>query len=381
MSSARWMPEHGGYWAVSNYPQVTRVLADAASFSAQDAEIPRPEAFHARPIPFQLERPHHRPIRRIVDAVLAETVTSQLEAPLRAAARRQLVGFRAGDEFELADDFAVPVVAAGLWRLLGMRWPDEARFTDRSRAMTRALWAEDGNAPVTAGEAFGSADTLEELVLAVIDRGLEDAHGLLAALRRMTWQSYYADQTMEMHILAVGLVATALANTVTTAVVAVEHLGEHPADRQAVLDRPDGAAAAVEELLRLYPPQSPARIVMRDTHLGGARLRVGDAVLGSVPAANRDPEVFRDPGRLVLYRASRRHLSFGAGRHYCPGASLARMLLRVMLEELHAAVPHYRVRAAPAAVDPSPMRAPARRLWIEPMLDGAGTAIGGSRPA
>jgi cytochrome P450 len=381
MSPASWMPEHGGYWAVSGYREVTRVLADAASFSAQDAEIPRPEVFHARPIPFQLERPHHEPIRRVVDAVLAETVTGRLETPLRAAARRQLAGLPPQDEFELMDDFAVPVVAAGLWRLLGIRSPDEARFTDRSKAMMRRLWAVDGGAPAGPAEAFGSHDTLEELILAVIDGGLEDAHGLLVALRRMTWQSYYADKTMEMHVLAVGLAATALANTVNMAVMAVEHLGGHPEDRHAVLEYPDHMAAAVEELLRLYPPQSPARVVMRDTHLGGERLRVGDAVLGSVPAANRDGEVFRDPDRFVLDRASGRHLSFGTGRHYCPGAALARLLLRVMLEELHAAVPHYRVRGTSAAVVPSPMRVPPRRLWVKPVLERAGTATGRSRPA
>jgi cytochrome P450 len=290
------------------------------------------------------------------------------------------------------DDFAVPLVAAGLWHLLGLRWPDESVFIDRSRAMMRRLWDLDGAAPMERltgrGAPTGAAadapppsaehldpdDMLEELVLKAIERDLERDQGLLAALERTTWQTYFADRTLEIHSLAVGLVGAALVNTGGILVRAVEHLGTHPADRHTLLERRDRIAPAVEELLRLYPPQFPGRIVMRDTRLGGERLRVGDAVLASIREANRDTEVFSHPDRFILDRASKPHLSFGAGRHRCVGSSFARMVLAVALEELHAAVPHYRVSGRSEAIVHSPLRVPLRRVWVEPTPDRSAPA-------
>jgi cytochrome P450 len=131
---------------------------------------------------------------------------------------------------------------------------------------------------------------------------------------------------------------------------------------------------AVEELLRLYPPQSPARIVVRDTRLRSEQPRVGDGVLASIREANRDVEVFSHPDRFTPERASKRHLTFGADPHHCAGASFARMVLRVMLEELHAAMPHYRVSASPEEVCHLPMCVPLRRLWVEPTPDRSAPA-------
>jgi cytochrome P450 len=393
-----WVPDHGGYWFVGGHRDVAMLLADSTRFSSQDAEIPRLSAVRlsskdaeiprlsgvqAPAIPFQLDPPQHGPVRRILDAALVEPVTDRLETAVRAAARRLLAGMSAQGQFELVDDFAVPLVAAGLWRLLGLRWPDESFFIDRCKAMMRRLWTTDGTVPIERldpgsdpvradvlppAEEFGSYDMVEELVLKAIDEGLERDQGVLAALRQ-TPPAYFADQTTEMHNLAVGLTAAAMVNTVSAAVGAVEHLGLHPADRHTLLGHRDRIAPAVEELLRLYPPQSPARIVVRDTCLRGEQLRVGDGVLASIREANRDGEVFSHPDRFTPDRASKRHLTFGAGRHHCAGASFARMVLRVMLEELHAAVPHYRVSASPDEVCRLPMRVPLRRLLVEPTPD------------
>lgn len=388
----RWVPDHGGYWVVSRHRDVAKVLADASRFSNMEAEIPRPSVVHALPIPFQLDPPHHGPVRRVLDAFLPKPVTDRLEAPVRAAARGLSTGLPARGEFELVDDFAVPLVAAGLWHLLGLRWPDESLFIDRSREMMRRLWDVDETAPMErltgrggpAGaapdvprplaEQLGPDDLLEELVLEAIERGLERDQGLLAGLVRTTWGTSFADRTMDIHNLAVGLVGVALVNTVSTLVRAVEHLGTHPADRHTLLERRDRIAPAVEELLRLYPPQSPGRIVVRDIRLRGERLRVGDAVMASIPEANRDTEVFSHPDRFILDRASKPHLAFGAGRHHCVGASFARMMLAVALEELHAAVPQYRVSGWSAEISHSPLRVPPRRLWVEPTPDRSAPA-------
>ena len=92
---------------------------------------------------------------------------------------------------------------------------------------------------------------------------------------------------------------------------------------------------AAEELLRLDSPfVFIARTATRDTELGGRRIAKGDKVLVSWASANRDDEAFACPASFDIDRATNRHLAFGAGPHRCAGSNLARMNLRIALEEL-----------------------------------------------
>jgi cytochrome P450 family 142 subfamily A polypeptide 1 len=130
----------------------------------------------------------------------------------------------------------------------------------------------------------------------------------------------------------------------------------------AVLERPDQLAIlrddpstieiGVEELLRWVSPiKNMSRTVCRDTELHGQTLREGDQLMLMYPAANRDPEVFDDPDRLDVRRDPNPHLAFGFGPHFCLGASLARLEIRVMFEELLARLPDLHL-----AGDPLPRR-------------------------
>ena len=100
---------------------------------------------------------------------------------------------------------------------------------------------------------------------------------------------------------------------------------------------------AVEELLRAYAPVTMARLVTEDTDFKGCPMRKGDKVLMNFPAANRDPAIFEDADRVVLERAQNRHVAFGSGIHRCAGSNLARMELRVALEEWLLAIPTFRL--------------------------------------
>src|SRR5690606_19370045 len=110
---------------------------------------------------------------------------------------------------------------------------------------------------------------------------------------------------------------------------------QEPAIPPALRDRPDLIAGAVEELLRLDPPFiAIARTATRDTELGGQQIAAGQRVLIYWASANRDEAEFACPHAFDLDRPSNRHLSFGAGPHRCAGSNLARMNLRIALEEL-----------------------------------------------
>jgi cytochrome P450 len=125
------------------------------------------------------------------------------------------------------------------------------------------------------------------------------------------------------------------------------HLAQHPVDRQLLASRPEVTATAVEEFLRAYAPVTMARLVAEDFEFEGCPMKEGDWLLLPFPAANRDPEVFEDANQVILERLDNRHSAFGLGIHRCLGSNLARMEIRVALEEWMACYPDFEL------VDPS----------------------------
>ncbi len=114
---------------------------------------------------------------------------------------------------------------------------------------------------------------------------------------------------------------------------ALWHLAGHLDDRRRLVAEPDLMGRAVEELLRAYAPVTMARLVAKDVEFDGCPMREGDWVLLPFPAANRDPSVFEEAGQVVIDREVNRHASFGLGIHRCLGSNLARMEVRVAVEE------------------------------------------------
>ncbi|MEO6628715.1 MAG: cytochrome P450, partial [Aquihabitans sp.] len=127
------------------------------------------------------------------------------------------------------------------------------------------------------------------------------------------------------------------------------HLAHHPEDRRRLIAEPELVPFAVEEFLRFYAPVTMARIAATDTEIGGCPVAERDWVLLSFPAANRDPEAFERADEFVIDRQRNRHLAFGLGIHRCLGSNLARMELRVAIEEWLKRVPDFEL-ADPEAV-------------------------------
>jgi cytochrome P450 len=119
------------------------------------------------------------------------------------------------------------------------------------------------------------------------------------------------------------------------------HLATHPADRRRIVSEPDLLPTAVEELLRAYSPVTMARVVSEDVEFAGCPMHAGDKVLLNFPAANRDPEAFPDADQVIIDREINRHVAFGVGIHRCAGSNLARMELRVALEEWLSRIPEF----------------------------------------
>jgi cytochrome P450 len=125
----------------------------------------------------------------------------------------------------------------------------------------------------------------------------------------------------------------------------MRYLAEHADQRQKLLDNPEKIPDAVEELLRRFSIISIGREVTRDATYEGVELRKGDMVLCLISAAGLDEEIFPRALEVDFDRSNRRqHCAFGSGPHMCVGAPLARLELRIMLEELLPRLPGLQVR-------------------------------------
>jgi cytochrome P450 len=124
---------------------------------------------------------------------------------------------------------------------------------------------------------------------------------------------------------------------------ALWHLAQNPQDCERLVNEPALINTAVEELLRAYSPVTMARIVAEDYQYNGCKFSAGERLLMNFPAANRDPEKFPDADKVIIDRATNPHIAFGVGIHRCAGSNLARMEMRVAIQEWLARVPKFRL--------------------------------------
>jgi cytochrome P450 len=141
------------------------------------------------------------------------------------------------------------------------------------------------------------------------------------------------------HLLLLGGLDTVTA----TLDCMVVYLAEHPEQRRLLVEDPSKLPAAIEELLRwLTPVMMIPRAIKQDFEMEGVQLCAGDSVMLAIGAANGDESEF--PDRTVDFdRNPNRHVAFGGSNHHCLGAHLARLELRVTLEELHKRIPDYQI--------------------------------------
>ena len=121
------------------------------------------------------------------------------------------------------------------------------------------------------------------------------------------------------------------------------HLAEHPEHRQMITEEPETIPAFLEEVLRMNAIVTTARLVTADTEFAGCPMKKGDRLVLPTAAANLDPAEFDEPLTFVADRPANRHITFGAGPHRCLGSHLARLELRVAMEEWHRRIPDYRI--------------------------------------
>ncbi|WP_432839238.1 alpha/beta fold hydrolase [Dactylosporangium sp. CA-092794] len=274
-----------------------------------------------------------RLVPRRAEELRDETAATAEECLDRLGARLAAEG-----TVNLAEALAVPFAALVLGRLLELPDAEALRLGEAARAASAAF--EPFMTPRQRLEMAGAG---EEIIDALEALAADRPSGLLGVVRQLRPDA--GEQYLGDLALLFGAGYDSPASLVT---LGARLLLAHP--DQAALVRDDATAErAVEEILRVEPPvQIAVRIATAAARFGDVEVVPGMAVLGLVGAANRDPAFVPDPDRFdVLRRPPRPALSFGAGRHYCPGAALARMHAQVLFPRLLRRFPGLRT-AGPA---------------------------------
>ncbi len=344
-------PDGPGFWALTLHEDIRNVSKDPKRFSSYAAGVSRldvtdPGRLEAyRMIVIAQDPPEHRLTRGLVSTIFTPRAISALESPIRSIARETLDQALEKREIDFVADYASPVPMHTISEMMGV--PEDKR--DRLFELSGGL-IDDQDPEVVASPEFRSNAQIEVFTtaqqLATRERetpGNNLTQTLLAAElegRQLTEMEF---NTFFMFLIIAGneTTRTAMSGGLAT-------LLEHPDQFEALRNDPSLIPSAIEEMLRFWPPiHHFRRTAMCDVEMRGKTIREGDKVLVWYPSANRDESVFEDPNTFDIRRDPNNHLSFGYGEHFCLGASLARLELRVMFEELLASTTEI-VQLAPA---------------------------------
>ncbi|MBO0680120.1 cytochrome P450 [Mycolicibacterium sp. S2-37] len=334
-------PDGEGFWSVATYAETLAVLRDPQTYSSvtgggrpyggtllQDLAI-------AGQVLNMMDDPRHSHIRRLVSSGLTPRMIARVESDLRTRARRLLDDVTPGEPFDFLVDIAAELPMQMICILLGV--PESERhwlfhaiepqfdFGGSRKAAIGQMSAEEAGSRMYA---YGA-----ELIAAKRAEPTEDMLSVVA--NAVLPEGIAALSDIELYLFF-SLLFSAGAETTRNAVAGgLLALIDHPDQMDCLRADLDALPTAVEEMVRWTSPSpSKRRTATRDVVLGGREIAAGQKVQIWEGSANRDPAVFADPDSFDIARKPNPHLGFGQGVHYCLGANLARLELRVLFEEL-----------------------------------------------
>ncbi|OBA81489.1 cytochrome [Mycobacterium sp. 1164966.3] len=334
-------PDAEGFWSVATYPETLAVLKDPVTYSSvsggsrpfggtllQDLAI-------AGQVLNMMDDPRHAQIRRLVSSGLTPRMIRRVEDDLRARTRRLLDAVVLGEPFDFVVEIAAELPMQMICILLGVpeserHWLFEAiepQFDfggSRKASLSQLSVEEAGSRMYSYGQeliASKRAQPTDDMLSVVANAMLDDADS--AALSDIEVYLFFS------------LLFSAGAETTRNAVAGgLLALAEHPSQLQALRADFELLPTAIEEIVRWTSPSpSKRRTATRDVTLGGQSIEAGQKVQIWEGSANRDADVFDHADQLDVTRKPNPHLGFGQGVHYCLGANLARLELRVLYEE------------------------------------------------
>jgi len=371
----RWLREHdpvhwsevNQLWVVSKFADVTYVSKNNKIFCSGQGVRP------GNPTKLGLideDEPRHTQLRSLINKGFTPRMVRALETPFRQIVTETIDKVAGTGACDFVTDIAVPIPLLLIAEMLGIRTEDRQRFHHWSDALIAAdgnldnpeIMAEATRAFMEYSAYLGEIiedrrqhprdDLVSILVGAKDDGTLSHIDNALPMAASAEHQALANDELIM--ILVVLLVA---GNETTRNGISggMQLLIENPGERRKLLARPELLESAVEEMVRLVSPvRTFGRTATVDTELRGRSIKKGQTVLLLYPSANHDPDEYDDPDTFRVDR-NPDHLGFGVGNHYCLGANLARMEMRVTFAELLRRLPDMEFSGSGAVIKPSPL--------------------------
>jgi cytochrome P450 len=345
-------PEEAGYWSVTRADDVHTVSHDWKTYSSELGGI---TALTNAIMPLELiqsmfigmDPPKHDRLKQLFQRGFTPKRIADHEDAIRAITVGALDRLDGRETCDLVTDVAQPVVSRVIHSFMGIPPEDDEIW---ARLMNTTLGAGDPDLNPEGTDTVMQRDVPEifkrcrRLIEERRERPTDDLTSVLV-------HAEIDGEGLEEHEIVMGfflLVAAGNDSTKATYCSAMRALIEHPDQRQLLLDDPTLIPGAVEESLRMFPAFGHfRRTATCDTELAGQPIREGDKVLMWYLSSNRDESRYEDPDRFDVTR-NPEHQAFGAGgRHFCLGAALARLELRILLEETLAHYPAMEMAGTP----------------------------------
>jgi cytochrome P450 len=347
-----WQPEpppNHGFWAITKYHDVETVIDDPATFSSERGGVILEEMasdeLEARKSMMETDPPRHTRMRKIASPLFTPRAMREYEGYCRDIARDVLDKALAKGEFDFVLDVAKELPIRVLVRILGVPDEDTDRLIEWGDTMI-------GNTdPEYTSLVIDRDDTSDYRLMPFRSPAAADMMNYghrMAEIRQGDPQSDLVTKLVHAEVDGDRLSTRDFDNFFVLLVVAgnettrngishgMQALMDNPDQLKQLQDEPSLIPGAVEEMLRWGSPTIMfRRTATRDTELRGVHIKENDKVVVWFASANYDEEVFPDPFRFDVTRTPNRHFAFGAGGpHFCLGAPLARLEMRVMFEEL-----------------------------------------------
>lgn len=327
------------FWVVTKYADVCRVLKNYSEFSSRRGtmlciiDLSMPDIASDQMLP-DTDPPRHTLIREPLNRALTPKAVNNQQERIRQIVNDLIAPALEGEVFDIASAALMfPMAFTG--SLMGIpeeAWPRMSHLATMTVAYDDPEFAE-GSPKATLRQAHHELFGLfaEEIARRPATDPGDDLIGILMSMELDGTRLSEEQVLLNCYSLMLG------ANVTTPHVIStlVKMLAEDPERYRCLEDSPELRKTCVEESLRWASPASHfMRYASRDIELRGKKIREGEAVTAWLGSANRDEDAFPDPFRFDISRRPNRHVAFGVGPHYCIGSGLARLALRVFLDEL-----------------------------------------------
>lgn len=328
-----WSPRNGGHWVPTRAEDISALYRDVVRLSNRDGTA-LPVRSGMRLLPTEADPPEVEEYRRTVLSFFAPRQIDALGPSIRALARQLIdaIAPQGGCEFVGAISHQLPIVV--FLKIMALPVEDRTYLLSQSEQIARN----------PDNEAKGRA--MQALVSYIESRVTERRDGvgddMISTMARARIGKRPLGHSEIVSICTLLLMAGLDTVAAMMGFIAA-YLAKHPEIREQL--RADLALipTAVEEFLRRFAVTSLGRVAVQDFDIGGVTVRAGDHVLLSSPLHNLDPERFPNPEEIRFDRGRVHHISFGRGTHACLGAYLARIELRIFIQEWLARIPEFEI--------------------------------------